>query len=135
MAKERLSKLQKWILQKCLYDLFITGKRTKEFFGHENTKKPGFSITNCERVILFRGLNNLLKKDLLYQREGWRVYCLTEAGFLKANSFSAGATFVSFKDYNEAIEKKNEERNRYWEVLKTSLSGFKRYRGRRRKTL
>ena len=43
MAKERLSKLQKWILEKCLKDLGINYQDTAGFFGKKYTnKKPEF---------------------------------------------------------------------------------------------
>jgi len=43
MAKERLSKLQKWILGKCLKDLGVRYQATFTFFGKRGTKrKPDF---------------------------------------------------------------------------------------------
>jgi hypothetical protein len=183
MAKERLSKLQKWVLSECLKKREIHYRDTFAFFGkkftntkarewgeghdlkarlggnYENeynienvekhnqyiingqliesnwrgykiTPRNELLITNSEKAILSRSLKGLLNKKLLNQSGKYGCYTLTEKGFLKANNFLAEKTFVSFKEYNEPIEKRNEERKKRLEILK-SLP--KRYRGRRRK--
>lgn len=60
MAKERLSKFQKWVLQKCLKDLFNTRSRVKEFYGHMDSRMKKFMTSNSERITISRSLNILL---------------------------------------------------------------------------
>jgi hypothetical protein len=183
MAKERISRLQKWILSECLKRTEIHYRDTFTFFGkkftniksqereeeidfkarlgenyqneynienierhHEFesggqvhrfdwkgfriTPKKELLITNSEKAILSRSLKGLSNKKLLNQSRKYGCYTLTEKGFLKANNCHADTIFVSFKEYNEPIEKRYEERKKRLEILK-SLP--KPYRGRRRK--
>jgi len=65
MAKQRLSKLQKRILEKCLNDLSICYRGAWEFYGKkftENTKSKIFS-TDCEEQELTRRLGKNYKTE------------------------------------------------------------------------
>jgi len=160
MAKVRLSKLQKWILEKCLKDLTIYYRDVFAFFGKEFSdhyrkkiipdfaidrvypnkkdkfeKKEGiflvwdfkenkripqkkeyykakekYIITNSEKAIISRSLKGLIKKGFLIKPEKWGECRLTKEGFLKANNFSTRCIFVSFKEYQEKLEKAEQEK-------------------------
>lgn len=129
MAIERLSRFQKWALQKCLKDLFITRSRAKEFYGHMDSRSKKFMTSNSERITIHRSLNILFHRGLLYQPEGWRVFCLTELGFLKVNRFHADMTIVNFKDYDIAVNRMNEERKKYIKFLRDFSDGQRQNRG------
>ena len=59
MAKERLSKFQNWILRQIYQNSSITKKGLKKFYG----KGLRDALTNKERVIIHRSLNNMLNRQ------------------------------------------------------------------------
>lgn len=103
MAKERLSKLQKWILTECL--------KTEELLPYDKTKEKFFNtekITRSQQVVIVKSLKNLLDKELLKREPKYKLfradYYLTEKGFLKANKCRAIETNVSYKEYQKKIK-------------------------------
>jgi len=167
MAKERLSKLQKWILKYCLKNLNIHYRDVFEFFGKKFTKEkprtvgegyefekyhgenymneyniekierkstyPGYEdsvwrgyeitvkkelcITNSEKAIISRSLKNLATKGFLIQSKKWGKYILTEEGFLKANNYLDEKNFVSFKEYQQEIQDREEKHRKALEEM------------------
>ncbi len=102
MAKERLSKLQRQILEKIYNKPAQSKKGLKVCFGKDPLRQ---SLTNSERVVLHKSLNNMLRKGLIERLRGG--YILTEAccDVLKANECHAGEKNISYKDYQQRLVK------------------------------
>ena len=112
MAKERLSKLQKYILQRCLEHTFVTRYDAYEFYGKkwgpaERAKivKDGSPPTRAIEAAVSRTFKNLVNRGCLtsYALHPW-WYHLTEKGFLKVNTWIQKSPFVNFKDYRDKID-------------------------------
>ena len=120
MAKKRLSKLQNWILRQIYQNDSINKKGLKKFYG----KGLQDALTNKERVIIHRSLNNMLNKDLIDKGQ-YKNYILTEKGFnklLNVNTFHVGATNVNFKEYLRRQQKSQQEYEQWLDVLKQFCS-------------
>ena len=82
MLKERLSKLQEWILKRIEEKTSISHRGLKRYFNKELIDP----LTNKERVTLFKSIKNMILKGLI-KEGGFKNYRLTEKGFnyLKVN--------------------------------------------------
>jgi len=155
LSEERLSKLQKWILQECVKELFIFRNQARKFYnkhfppkrvryplreqerkffnwskrvwpdGHEqelfSPKKELISTRSIEAIIS-KTFRNLVEKGFLVKAKlGYR---LTEKGWLKANK-NNNTEIVSFKDYNDRVEKEIKGLSAWLEGLRV-LAGTKR---------
>lgn len=78
MAKERLSRLQKWILTQTFNSVSFSKRDMKKFFG-KTLRQP---LTNSQRLILYKSLASLLRKELI-TKGPFKNFILTEKGFLK----------------------------------------------------
>ena len=89
MLKERISKLQEWILKRIEEQTTISQRGLKRYFNKE-LRDP---ITNKERVTLFKSIKNMISKGLIKGGE-FKNYILTEKGFnsLKVNVSGTGVT-------------------------------------------
>ena len=119
MVKERLSKFQNWILRQIYQNDSINKKGLKKFYG----KGLRDALTNKERVIIHRSLNNMLKKGLIDKGQ-YNNYILTEKGFsklLNVNTCPAVATNVNFKEYLGRLQKNQQEYEQWLDVLKQVL--------------
>ena len=119
MAKERLSKLQNWILRQIYQNNSITKKGLKKFYG----KGLRDALTNKERVIIHRSLNNMLKKGHIDKGQ-YHNYTLTEKGFnklLNVNTCPADMTNVNFKEYLRRQQKDQQAYEQWWTRLKQWL--------------
>jgi len=157
MAKERLSKLQKWILNRCLENKEngIIREEIREFFGkklspkrnllkalQESTlgekgenfnwdgryfspKKELVSTRSIEASIS-RSFNNLIRKGFITDSKHY----LTEKGFLSVNKNKSHGIVNTYKDYTNNINKKNEEREKYYKKFVEGLPNqFKKRAG------
>jgi len=102
LKKERLSKLQKWVLKRIEENSSISQRALRGYFNKE-LRDP---LTNKERVTLFRSIKNMISKGLIRKGE-FKNYVLTEKGFnsLKVNVSGYDMTNISFKDYLSILEK------------------------------
>jgi hypothetical protein len=126
MAKERLSKLQKWILNRIYKNGAISKPGMKGYFNKEIRD----ALNNSERVTLHKSVRNLIQKELL-TKGPYGSYILTEKGFnalLKANVSLVGSENVSFKDYQEREEKSRKEYES-WLAGGRVVAGFMGRRG------
>lgn len=135
MSKERLSKLQKWILQECVNELFIFRGHSRQFYGkHLPPKRIRYPLRKQERRfynwskrVWPDGHEQELfspKKELISTRSIEAIISrtfrnLVEKGFLTKGRFGYQLTekgwlkanknnnteIVSFKDYNGRVEK------------------------------
>jgi len=102
MGKERLSKLQKWVLKRIEENSSISQRGLRRYFNKE-LRDP---LTNKERVTLFKSIKNMISKGLIQKGE-FKHYVLTKKGFnsLKVNDSGYVMTNISFKDYLSILEK------------------------------
>ena len=116
MGKERLSKLQKWILQRIEENSSISQRGLRRYFNKE-LRDP---LTNKERVTLFKSIKNMISKGLIRKGE-FKHYVLTEKGFnsLKVNVSGYVMTNISFKDYLTSLEKSDKEYRAYLDTIKS----------------
>lgn len=89
MLKERLSKLQEWILKRIEEKTTISHRGLKRYFNKELRDH----LMNKERVTLFKSIKNMISKGLIKGGE-FKNYILTEKGFnsLKVNVSGTGVT-------------------------------------------
>lgn len=107
MSNQRLSKLQKWILERIYKQKDIAwycNHWLKDFYKLGDEK-----WSNSQRVVISKSLKNLMKKQLISKDRG--IYDLTKKGVqaLKANKRERQLPKVSFKDY-QANKRKHLER-------------------------
>ena len=123
MLKERLSKLQEWILKRIEEKTSISQRGLKRYFNKELRD----SITNKERVTLFKSLKNMISKGLIKEGE-FKNYILTEKGFnsLKVNVSGSGVRYINFKDYVSSLESSDKEFKASVKGLRTLLDARKR---------
>jgi len=127
MLKERLSKLQEWILKRIEEKTSIAKRALRGYFNKE-LRDP---LTNKERVTLFRSVKNMISKGLIKEGE-FKNYILTEKGFnsLKVNVSSLGVRYINYKDYLSSLESSDKEFKAYQKGLQkgieTLLGGRKR---------
>lgn len=123
MLKERLSKLQKWILKRIEEKTSISQRGLKGYFNKE-LRDP---ITNKERVTLFRSVKNIISKGLIKEGE-FKNYILTEKGFnsLKVNVSGSDVRYINFKDYLSSLESSDKEFKAHQKDLGTLLDGWRR---------
>jgi len=116
LKKERLSKLQKWVLKRIEEKSSITTRGLKSFFNKE-LRDP---LTNKERVTLFKSIKNMISKGLIQKGE-FKNYVLTEKGFnsLKVNVSSYDMTNISFKDYLSILEKNDTGFRAHLDMIKS----------------
>jgi len=171
MAKERLSKSQKWILRRCFEKKMIQRSDVREFYAktyppstkdkeldpHELKRtdksmleerqeerrkfdseqrkwtnetylhrfyvvKEQYVTTKAEEVTISRTLKNLMNKGSLEQIGKRGAYFLTEKGYRIAHIFYNGVTFLSYKQYKDAIDEQIAEEERRYEA---SINSFK----------
>ena len=111
MAEERLSKIQKWILNEIYKNAYIPRSSVKSFFSVKKEEIQG----NKKAVVIFRTIKNLLKKGIIdcikcYRQTKYHHYVLTSKGLevlLNANNYDAGET-INIKEYQERFEKYKE---------------------------
>lgn len=103
MAKERLSKLQSYILKALFKKYALNNKGIKAIYLEKcnNSKK---TLSSSDRVTLHKSIKNLLAKGLI-ERGVYKSYMLTEKGIetLKANSVQP-LDDINFKDYKKRVE-------------------------------
>ena len=106
MLKERLSKVQEWILKRIEEKTTISQKGLKRYFNKE-LRDP---LTNKERVTLFKSIKNMISKGLIKEGE-LKNYILTEKGFnsLKVNGTGSGVRDINFNDYQSSLESSDKE--------------------------
>ncbi len=107
MAKERLSKLQKWILTRTFELGTVQRSELRELINRESKGK----MTDSERVTLHKSINNLLRKGLLTKTR-YNGYILTKKGYgliTKVNSPGENKTYVSYNAYREREEQRLDE--------------------------
>jgi len=123
MLKERLSKLQQWILKRIEEKTSISQRGLKRYYNKELRD----SITNKERVTLFKSLKNMISKGLIKEGE-FKNYILTEKGFnfLKVNVSGSGVRYINFKDYQSSLESSDKEFKALKKDIRTLLDGRKR---------
>jgi len=107
MGKERLSKLQKWIL-----------KRIEE--------KNSIKQSNT----LFKSIKNMISKRLIKEGE-FKNYILTEKGFysLKDSVSLYDMKYSNFKDYLSSLENSDKDFKAYQKGIKNLLGVWKRRKG------
>ena len=114
MPKERLSKLQKWILQKIYNKITLISKGIKEYLNknpnvtfsrrtwwRKKVEPHKDKLTTSERVTIHRTLENMLQKGLI-DKGKYENYFLTKKGFetfVNANKIHTVEDKVSFKKY------------------------------------
>ena len=106
MNKTRLSKLQKWILQRTFEKGSFGEKSFKKYFDVEK-------LNTAQRVTKHRCLKNIISKGFIEKYESkndlGRYFCykLTPKGFdlLIANKLLDNSENVSFKDYTDRFDK------------------------------
>ena len=125
MSRERLSKLQKWILLKCLKNIFCKRHEAREFYG-VNTNRPA---TATIEVCISRSFKNLMNKQLI-NRMGF--FHLTEKGFLKAKKFTADTHLLAlrYEDYKAKIDQRQKDIVAWRQGLRemVELAGLKKKR-------
>jgi len=123
MLKERLSKLQEWILKRIEEKTSISQRGLKRYFNKE-LRDP---ITNKERVTLFKSIKNMISKGLIKEGE-FKNYILTEKGFnsLKVNVSGSGVRYINFKDYLSSLESSDKEFKALQKDIRTLLDVRKR---------
>ena len=123
MLKERLSKLQEWILKRIEEKTTISQKGLKRYFNKE-LRDP---LINKERVTLFKSIKNMISKGLIKEGE-FKNYILTEKGFnsLKVNVSGSGVRYINFKAYLSSLESSDKEYKAHIKVIETLLDARKR---------
>ena len=122
MAKERLSKLQSYILKALFEKCVLNSKGIKAIYleKYNNSKK---TLSNSDRVTLHKSIKNLLAKGLI-ERGAYRSYMLTEKGIetLKANTVHL-LDNINFKDYKKRVDEDRAEyenlNKKYYKMEKT----------------
>ncbi len=116
LKKERLSKLQKWVLKRIEENSSISQRGLRRYFNKE-LRDP---LTNKERVTLFKSIKNMISKGLIQKGE-FKNYVLTEKGFnsLKVNVASYDMTNISFKDYLSILEKNDTGFRAHLDMIKS----------------
>ena len=104
MLKERISKLQEWILKRIEEKTSISQRGLKRYFNKE-LRDP---ITNKERVTLFKSLKNMISKGLI-KEGGFKNYSLTEKGFNSLKVNVSGIDVRNYKDYLSRLESSDKE--------------------------
>jgi len=123
MLKERLSKLQEWILKRIEEKTSISQRGLKRYFNKELRD----TLTNKERVTLFKSVKNMISKGLIKEGE-FKNYILTEKGFnsLKVNVSGSDMRYINFKDYLSSLESSDKEFKAYLKGLGTHLDDWRR---------
>lgn len=103
--KNRLSKLQKWILKRGYEDCGVLDRHFLEFYGLYDPQthcKKAFG--NANRVTKLRCKRRMFLNGLLEMREGKTI--LTQKGIntLKANDCQNGQENISFNDYSQRVD-------------------------------
>ena len=108
MAKERLSKLHRYILKALFEKCALNNKGIKAIYleKYNNSRK---TLLNSDRVTLYKSIKNLLAKGFI-ERGAYRSYMLTEKGMetLKANTFHR-VDNINFKDYKKRVDEDRAE--------------------------
>ena len=123
MLKERLSKLQEWILKRIEEQTTISQKGLKRYYN-KGLRDP---LTNKERVTLFKSIKNMILKGLI--KEGkFESYILTEKGFnsLKVNVSGYDVRYINYKDYLSSLESSDKEFKAYQKGLRNLIDNLKR---------
>ena len=121
MLKERISKLQEWILKRIEEQTTISQRGLKRYFNKE-LRDP---ITNKERVTLFKSIKNMISKGLIKEGE-FKSYILTEKGFNSLKVNVPGSDITNFKDYLSRLESSDKEFKAHQKDTRTLLDGRKR---------
>ena len=98
MLKERISKLQEWILKRIEEKTIISQRGLKRYFNKE-LRDP---LMNKERVTLFKSLKNMISKGLIKEGE-FESYILTEKGF-NSHKVNVSGTGVRYSNYKAHIK-------------------------------
>ena len=123
MLKERISKLQEWILKRIEEQTTISQKGLKRYYN-KGLRDP---LTNKERVTLFKSIKNMILKGLI--KEGkFESYILTEKGFnsLKVNVSGCDVRYINYKDYLSSLESSDKEFKAYQKGLRNLIDNLKR---------
>ena len=123
MLKERLSKLQEWILKRIEEQTTISQKGLKRYYN-KGLRDP---LTNKERVTLFKSIKNMISKGLIKGGE-FKNYILTEKGFnsLKVNVSGYDVRYINYKDYLSSLESNDKEFKAYQKGLRNLIDNLKR---------
>ena len=116
MLKERLSKLQEWILKRIEEKTTISHRGLKRYFNKE-LRDP---LMNKERVTLFKSIKNMISKGLIKEGE-FKNYILTEKGFNSLKVNVSGFDVRNFKDYQSSLESSDKEFKAYQKGLRTFI--------------
>ena len=123
MLKERISKLQEWILKRIEEQTTISHRGLKRYYN-KGLRDP---LTNKERVTLFKSIKNMILKGLI--KEGkFESYILTEKGFnsLKVNVSGYDVRYINYKDYLSSLESRDKEFKAYQKGLRNLIDNLKR---------
>ena len=123
MAKERLSRLQKFILLKGYKDCGVMRRHFLEYYGlcdpmtYPSNKK---ALGNANRVTMLRCKRNMLASGLIKEVEQGRYIVLTDKGVntLKANDCVADIQNISIKDYQQRVEEWLKEAKQFHEQVR-----------------
>ncbi|MCH7928144.1 MAG: hypothetical protein IID03_09225 [Candidatus Dadabacteria bacterium] len=121
MLKERISKLQEWILKRIEEKTTISQRGLKRYFNKE-LRDP---LMNKERVTLFKSIKNMISKGLIKEGE-FKSYILTEKGFNSLKVNVPGSDITNFKDYLSRLESSDKEFKAHQKDTRTLLDGRKR---------
>ena len=123
MLKERISKLQEWILKRIEEKTTISQRGLKRYFNKE-LRDP---LMNKERVTLFKSIKNMISKGLIKEGE-FKNYSLTEKGFnsLKVNVSGYDVRYINYKDYLSSLESSDKEFKAYQKGLRNLIDNLKR---------
>ena len=128
MSRERLSKLQKYIIEEIYDKTSITFRGAKRYFNKEDRDTL---LNNKERVTLHKSFQNMLAKGLI-EKGSYKNYLLTEKGFniLKANVFHYNNENINFKDYQSRQQEEQRQAETLYEDYVKTIKEFIRIRDR-----
>ena len=116
MLKERISKLQEWILKRIEEKTTISHRGLKRYYNKE-LRDP---LMNKERVTLFKSIKNMISKGSIKEGE-FTNYILTEKGFNSLKVNVSGFDVRNFKDYQSSLESSDKEFKVYQKGLRTFI--------------
>ncbi len=127
MSRERLSKLQKYILEGIYDKTSITFMGAKMYFNKEDRD----TLLNKERVTLHKSFQNMLAKGLI-EKGSYKNYLLTEKGFniLKANVFHYNNENINFEKYQSRQQEEQRQAETLYEDYVKTIKEFIRIRDR-----
>jgi len=129
MSKQRLSKLQSFILLKGYQDCGVMRRHFLEYYGlYSPVTKHCKALGDSNRVTMSRCKKHMLQNDLIKVEKNSKLIVLTKKGVntLKTANCHVSVTNVNFNDYSKRLEQCLNEYKQYREQVRIVAQGLKK---------